>query len=129
MSAVPGPVPAPPRGAAWASGAVPEAVGAGLAAVAVPGLPPGFLSPMKGAGNTRSSLRGGRDRQGLARPHEGEPAARGRGDRGGDLDGPAGSASSPRGGSAVWLPHGTPGRFVRFSQFDSPQGGKQGKPR
>lgn len=68
---------------------------------------------------------GGRDRQGLARLARGERAARGCGDLGGDLDGPAGSASSPVCGSGVFSPHGTQGRIVQSSQFDSPQGGKE----
>lgn len=90
--------------------------------------PPGLLSPMKGAGNTRVPLSGG-GREGLA--GQGERAARGCADHGGDREGPAVSASSPLCGSGVFLPHGTQGRFVQFSQFDSPQGwggGEKGKP-
>lgn len=82
---------------------------------------------MKGVGNTRFSLLGvggGRDQEGLARLSKGELTARGCGDRGGDLEGPAVSASSPLCGSGFFLPHGTQRRFVQFSQFDSPQGGE-----
>lgn len=42
---MPGPVSALPRGAVLASGAVPEAPGADLAAVAVLGLPPASSPP------------------------------------------------------------------------------------
>lgn len=78
----------------------------------------------------RASAPWGRDREGLA--GQGERAARGCADHGGGRDGPAVSASSPLGGSGVFLPHGTQGRFVQFSRFDSPQGwggGEKGKPR
>lgn len=119
-------MPAPSRGAALASGAVPEALGADLAAVAVLGLSPGFLSPMKWAWkHPFLPPIGGRDREGSARLHEGQPAARGRGELGGDLDGPAGSASSPRGGSAVLFPHGTPGGL--FSSLSSILRGEESK--
>lgn len=87
----------------------------------VPGLPPGLLSPMKRVADTRVSrslaIGGG---EGLARVGEGERATRGCGDRAGELRGPAVSASSPLCGSGVFFPHGTQGRFVQFSQFDSP---------
>lgn len=68
-----------------------------------------------------------RDREGLARRDEGELAAWGCGDPAGDLEGPAVSASSPLCGSGVFFPHGTQGRFVQFSQFDSPHGGGKNK--
>lgn len=45
VSAAPGPVAAPPRGARRACGAAPEALGADRAAVAVPGLPPASSPP------------------------------------------------------------------------------------
>lgn len=64
---------------------------------------------------------GCRGQKGLARLDEDELEARGCGDQGGDLEGPAVSASSPLCGSGVFFPHGTQGRFVQFSQFDSPQ--------
>lgn len=67
--------------------------------------------------------RGGRDQEGLASPDEDEMAARGCGDQGGNLEGPAVSASSPLCGSGVFFPHGTQARFVQFSQFKSPQRG------
>lgn len=54
---------------------------------------------------------------------KGELVARGCGEQGGDLEGPAVSASSPLCGSGIFFPHGTQGRFVQFSQFDSPPGG------
>lgn len=66
---------------------------------------------------------------------KGELVARGCGEQGGDLEGPAVSASSPLCGSGIFFPHGTQGRFVQFSQFDSPPGGRgkgdgqKGKPR
>lgn len=76
---------------------------------------------------------GDRDQEGLARlgegEGEGELAARGCGGQRGDLEGPAVSASSPLCGSGVFFPHGTQGRFVQFSQFDSPQGEKKRKKR
>lgn len=68
-------------------------------------------------------LGGCRDQEGLARLDKGELAARGCGEQGGDLEGPAVSASSPLCGSGIFFPHGTQGRFVQFSQFDSPPGG------
>lgn len=70
---------------------------------------------------------GCRDQEGLARLDKGELAARGCGDQGGDLEGPAVSASSPLCGSGIFFPHGTQGRFVQFSQFDSPPGGGMDK--
>lgn len=79
---------------------------------------------MKWFGNTPVSPSWGcRDQDGLGRLDEDELAARGCGDQGGDLEGPAVSASSPLCGSGVFFPHGTQGRFVQFSQFDSPRGG------
>ena len=74
-------------------------------------------------------LGGCRDQDGLARLDEDKLAAPGCGDQGGDLEGPAVSASTPLCGSGVFFPHGTQGRFVQFSQFDSPQGGKKRKNR
>lgn len=86
---------------------------------------------MKWIGNSFSLLLGvgGCDQEELARLGEGELAAVGCGDQGGDLEGPAVSASSPLCGSAIFFPHGTQGRFVQFSQFDSPQGIKKRKER
>lgn len=80
---------------------------------------------MKWVGNARFSLLGGRDREGLARLDGDQRAARGCGDQGGDLDGPAGSASSPLCGSGVFFPHGTQGRFVQFSVRFSAGGGEE----
>lgn len=69
----------------------------------------------------------GRDQEGLARLDEGEPAARGCGDQGGDLEGPAVSASSPLCDSGVFFPHGTQGRFGQFSVRFSARGKKEGE--
>lgn len=74
-----------------------------------------------------SPSEGGRDQEGLERIDEGEPAAWGCGDQGGDLEGPAVTASSPLCGSGVFFPHGTQGRFVQFSVRFSAEGEKQGK--
>lgn len=97
--------------------------------------PLGVLSPMKGVGNTRFSLSGVSRSGGISetgRGRAGGPGVRGARGRPGRS---CGFCLFPSLRLRDFLPHGTQGRFVQFSQFDSPPGGRgkgdgqKGKPR